>query len=161
MVDLFFAMIISIAHIYMILVILFNSYSIPFIIFSIFPFSVSGAVIAFVLHGVPMNFMGLVGIIGLSGILVNYAIILVSTSINNKSTDAKKAASSRFRPILLTTVTTVVGLLPSVYGIGGDVKTLVPVVIALSFGLVSGTFANLILLPLLLNKFKKLSEKAT
>ncbi|MCK5073895.1 MAG: efflux RND transporter permease subunit [Bacteriovoracaceae bacterium] len=154
MVDLFFAMIISIALIYMILVILFNSYSIPFIIFSVLPFGVSGAVIAFVLHSIPLNFMGLVGIIGLSGILVNDAIILVNTFLKNKSIDAKKAATSRFRPILLTTVTTVVGLLPSVYGIGGDVKTLVPVVIALSFGLISGTIANLVLLPLLLSKFR-------
>ena len=137
----------------MVLVILFNSYSVPFIIFSILPFGASGAVIAFVLHHVPLNFMGLVGIIGLSGILVNDAIILVSTFLKDKTFNAKEAAVARFRPILLTTVTTVAGLMPSVYGIGGDVKTLIPVVIALSYGLIVGTFANLILLPILLNKF--------
>ena len=155
---LLFAMIISISLIYMILVILFNSYAIPFIIFTILPFGATGAMVAFILHGVPMNFMGLVGIIGLSGILVNDAIILVSTYMQNKTINAKQAAISRFRPILLTTVTTVAGLLPSVYGIGGDVKTLVPVVIALSYGLLTGTLANLILLPLLLEKFKKLKN---
>ncbi len=156
--DLFFAMIISGIFIYMVLVILFNSYIVPFIIGVIVPFGISGAVLAFVSHSIPLNFMGLVGMIGLSGILVNDAIIMVTTFIKGDGFSAKQAAVSRFRPILLTTVTTVVGLLPSVYGIGGDVKSLVPVVLALSYGLISGTFANLILLPLVLEKMKSIKK---
>ena len=156
--DLIIAMAMSFAVIYMVITLLFNSYQIPFLILSTIPFGVGGALFAFSLHGIPLSFMGMVGIIGLSGILVNDSIILVSSFLNKTNRNAKEAALLRFRPILLTTVTTVMGLLPSVYGIGGDVKTLVPVVVAISYGLISGTLANLYFLPNVLSIWAQRKE---
>ena len=140
---------------------LFRSFSQPLIILAAVPFGLIGAFLAFVVHQVPLSFMGLVGIIGLSGVVVNDSIVMVDL-INKLSsklepgTGKTKAlkmiidgAEKRLRPVLLTTLTTVAALLPTVYGIGGDVSSLRPAVMALSYGILFATFLTLFLIPVL------------
>ena len=114
--------------------------------------------LAFKAHGMPLSFMGVIGIIGLSGVVVNDSVVMVSfinkVITTNKGQGSKyyiqkiaEGAKKRLRPIILTTLTTVAGLIPTAYGIGGDAKTLVPVVIAMAYGLLFATFLTLIFVP--------------
>ena len=106
----------------------------------------------------PLSFMGIIGIIGLSGVVVNDSVVMVSfinkviKSDRGQSTKyyiqkITEGAKKRLRPIILTTLTTVAGLMPTVYGIGGDAKTLVPVVLAMAYGLLFATLLTLIFVP--------------
>jgi len=99
-------------------------------------------------------------VVGLSGVVINDSIIMVSF-IKRKLQEHKnnpeyniidgvvKGAGLRLRPILLTTITTVVGLLPTVYGIGGSAMILMPTVLAMSYGLLFGTLLTLFFIPAL------------
>ena len=157
--DLKFSFLIAIILIYFLLLLLFKKSEQPLIVILTIPFGIIGVLLAFYFHGIPLSFMALVGIIGLSGVVVNDSVVMVAF-INklmkeNKSPDTKdklrndiaEGAKQRLRPIVLTTLTTVAGLLPSVYGIGGDVQSLVPAVMALSYGLIFATLVTLFLVP--------------
>ena len=156
--DLTYAFIIALVFIYFILALLFNSPSQPFIILVLLPFGVIGALIGFKIHGMPLTFMGLIGIIGLIGVIVNDNIVLV-TFINkifkeNKVSDKQAIISAiaegarvRLRPIILTTLTTVAGLVPTVFGWGGTSEMIQPVVVALCYGLIFATLLTLFFLP--------------
>ncbi|MDX9801945.1 MAG: efflux RND transporter permease subunit [Spirochaetia bacterium] len=155
--DLGFSFVIAIILIYFLLVLLFGKIEQPLIVILTIPFGIIGALLAFVFHNMPLSFMGLIGMIGLSGVVVNDSVIMVSF-INKLMKESAagtaklkewiaEGAKQRLRPIILTTVTTVAGLLPSVYGIGGDVKSLVPVVMAISYGLIFATIVSLFLIP--------------
>ena len=115
---------------------------------------------AFAIHRMPMSFVGGIGIVGLAGVVVNNGIIMVdlinrileSGNIKNKDDvfDAiVEGASERFRAIFLTTITTIFGLLPTVYGIGGRADLIVPIVMAMAYGLLFASLLTLILLPCL------------
>ncbi|MBN1498966.1 MAG: efflux RND transporter permease subunit [Spirochaetes bacterium] len=155
--DLSLAFLIAILFIYFLLFMLFNSPSLPFVVLLSIPFGITGALAAFTFHGIPLSFMGIIGIIGLSGVVVNDSVVMVDfinkLSIENKGkntnfiSDVITGAKQRLRPVILTTATTVAGLLPTVYGIGGDAKTLVPVVMAMAYGLLFATLITLILIP--------------
>jgi len=108
-----------------------------------------------------MSFLGLIGILGLGGVVVNNSLVMLKF-LNKKEDEIcsngerlelnhiADAAMLRFRPIILTTVTTVVGLLPSLYGLfGGRVDFLFPLLLALSWGLVFSSFITLFLIPAL------------
>lgn len=160
------AFILSIFAIYAILVILFNSYIIkPLCVLIAIPFGIGGIIISFFTHGQPISFLGLIGTLGLVGIIVNDSLIMVSylaahsKSDNNEPLDELiiKGALTRFRPVLLTTITTVAGLLPTIYGLGGTEPFLIPIVLAVAGGLVFGTAIILILVPLLYSLFHKLN----
>ncbi|TYB31159.1 MAG: efflux RND transporter permease subunit [Candidatus Mcinerneyibacterium aminivorans] len=142
--------------IYFLLVMLFNSISQPFMIMMAVPFGIVGALFAFYLHGIPLNFMGIIGIIGLSGVVVNDSVIMVdfinqvyreTETDQNIIMDIIDGAKQRFRPVVLTTVTTVAGLLPTVYGIGGSATMIVPTVMAIAYGLLFATLITLIFIP--------------
>ena len=154
------AFIMALVLIYCIVVILFRSFSQPLIILSVIPFGLIGVLLAFTAHGIPLSFMALIGVIGLSGVVINDSIIMVSfiNGVIKKNGNADSdtiidsiaaGARQRLRPIVLTTVTTVLGLLPTVYGIGGDAKILVPTVLAMSYGLLFATLLTLIFVPAL------------
>ncbi|MBT4551524.1 efflux RND transporter permease subunit [bacterium] len=146
--------------IYFILILLFNSLTQPLLILFIVPMGTIGGLLAFQAHQMPLSFMGIIGLIGLSGIIVNDGVVMINfiNSIRNKTTnlDTKTlyhiiaaGAKQRLRPVILTTLTTVAALMPTVYGLGGDVKSLVPVVMAIAYGLIFATFLTLLLLPCL------------
>ncbi|OED38247.1 hypothetical protein AB834_01025 [PVC group bacterium (ex Bugula neritina AB1)] len=142
--------------IYLILMILLDSYVQPFLILSVVPIGLMGVLIAFYLHGLPMSFLGLVGTLGMLGVLVNDSLIMVSQLNSAKKKHRKmdidilsEAAKLRFRPIVLTSVTTVVGLMPTTYGFGGYEPFLVPMVLSMSWGLVFATVGTLYVVPIL------------
>jgi multidrug efflux pump subunit AcrB len=152
------AFIIAILLIYFLLILLFKSLGQPIIILLTIPFGIIGVLLAFKAHGMPLSFMGIIGIIGLTGVVVNDSVVMVSfinrviKSDTGQSTKyyiqkITEGAKKRLRPIILTTLTTVAGLIPTVYGIGGDAKTLVPVVMAMAYGLLFATLLTLIFVP--------------
>jgi multidrug efflux pump subunit AcrB len=141
--------------IYMILASLFKSLTQPFIVMSAIPFAVIGVIFAFLLHGEPLSFLSFLGIIGLAGVVVNDSIVLVDCANqlkldnpNIKTYDLlMETGSIRLRAVILTTVTTVLGLLPTAYGIGGRDPFLVPMALAFGWGLAFATFITLIMVP--------------
>lgn len=117
-----------------------------------------GALVAFTAHGVPLSFMGIIGIIGLSGIVVNDSIVMVdfinkafagSSVSDRKEITAIIAAGARqrLRAVVLTTITTVAAVMPTVYGIGGSSQTIIPVVMAIAYGLLFATLITLVFTP--------------
>ena len=148
--------------IFAILVFLFKSYLRPLIIMMTIPLGLLGFSIAFatpVLSGYmdrtrPISFLALIGIIGLAGIIVNSGIVLISF-IDEMRAEGKlslneilvKASGMRLRAVLVTSLTTVSGLLPTAYGVGGSDPTLVPMTLAMAWGLVSGTILTLSFIP--------------
>jgi multidrug efflux pump subunit AcrB len=154
------AFLVAILLIYLILLVLFRSLTQPLLVLLVVPFGLAGALLSFTCHGIPMTFMGVIGMIGLSGVVVNDSVIMVSF-INRIIKESSvlnipqlyqlisKGARQRFRAIILTTLTTVAALLPTVYGIGGSAKTLIPVVMAMAYGLLFATSLTLLLIPAL------------
>jgi multidrug efflux pump subunit AcrB len=118
------------------------------------PLASIGVVIAFVVHNMmPVSFLGLIGFIGLSGVVVNDSIVLVDF-INNSRKKGMSALEAtiysgrrRFRAVWLTTLTTVFGLVPLVYGWGGHDMFLRPAATALGYGLIFGTVLVLFVVP--------------
>lgn len=155
--DLAKAILMVIFLIYAILAILFNSLTTPLIIMLTIPFGVIGIVLAFYLHGkVLFGFFAAVGALGLAGVVINDAIVLLvklrddfTAGENRAETYARIAgiAKTRLRAVILTTVTTVAGLLPTAYGFGGYDAMLADMMLALSWGLIFGTAITLILIP--------------
>ena len=151
------AFLIAILSIYLIIVALFRSFSQPLIIITIIPFGLLGALIAFALHRVPLSLFGIIGMIGLTGVVVNDSIIIVDF-INKLARDPNTNAQNviqlialgvkeRLRAVLLTTLTTLAGLFPTIYGFGGDVGILVPIVMAMGYGLLFATGLTLFITP--------------
>lgn len=156
--QLLFSFFIAFSFIYIILLLQFNRFIQPLMIMIIIPFGLIGVLLAFVVHRMPLSFMGVIGIIGLAGVVVNNGIIMVD--LINKIIDegvigGKKGAfnaivdgaKQRLRPIFLTTLTTIVGLLPTVYGIGGRADIIIPIVMALAYGLLFASVLTLVFLP--------------
>ncbi len=149
------AFIMALAAIFLILTTLFGSLSQPIVVMMAIPFGIIGVIWATFLHGMPISFFSMVGTIGLSGVVVNDSIVLVDFLNKSRAAglnvmDAAIAAGKRrFRAVWLTTLTTVCGLVPLVYGIGGSDKFLVPAAIALGYGLLFSTILILVLIPTL------------
>lgn len=154
----FLAFIGAMLAIYCVLVILFNSLWQPMVILSAVPFGLVGVFFAFFAHGIPLSFLGMIGILGLIGIVVNDSLIMVSY-INQlrkqKGGLTKaiivKAGRTRFRAVWLTTITTVFGMIPTIYGFGGYEPFVVPVVLAVAGGLIFATMIVLVLIPTLMS----------
>ena len=163
--QLAFSFAMAFIFVYIVLLLQLNRFIQPIMIMIIIPFGLIGVLLGFAIHRMPLSFMGVVGIIGLAGVVVNNGIILVD--LINKIIDegvegGKKGvakaivegAKQRLRPVFLTTVTTVVGLLPTVYGIGGRADIIIPIVMALAYGLLFASLLTLIFLPCMLKKFQ-------
>ena len=142
--------------IYLILLILFNSVTQPIMIMSTIPFALIGVILTLLAHGFPSNFMSMIGAVGLCGVVVNDSIVMVDFINNIKKkgvgvTNIKDAiisgAKIRLRPILLTTFTTVAGVLPTAYGFGGSDVYIQRLVLPIAWGLLFATLLTLILVP--------------
>lgn len=147
------AFVFALGSIFLILAAQFRSLTQPFVVMSAIPFGFIGVIWAFYAMDLPLSFLGFVGMIGLSGVVVNDSIVLVSF-INSAMANGKSAFEAalhagrrRFRAVWLTTLTTVFGLLPMVYGIGGMDKFLQPAGVALGYGLLFGTVIVLLFVP--------------
>ena len=144
--------------IYMLIALLFNSYSQPILVILSIPFALIGVVWAFFFHSETFSFFVLLGVLALVGVVVNDSLVMIShLNFIKKSQDKNSTsiqwiaagAKDRLRAVVLTTLTTLAGVLPLIYGFGGKDAFLQPMVMALGYGLLFGTFVTLILLPCL------------
>jgi multidrug efflux pump subunit AcrB len=151
------AFILAIFAIYILLVLLFNSFTQPALILAAVPFSIIGVVWAFFLHGDVLSFFAMLGTLALVGVIVNDSLVLVShlnylkEKEGNQYVDPKvwiiEGTKDRLRAVVLTTLTTLAGVLPLAYGIGGTDFILQPMALSLGYGLLFGTLMTLVLLP--------------
>ena len=146
--------VLAIICIYAILVLVFDSFLRPMLIISTIPLGLLGFSVAFYFHDRPISFMALIGIIGLAGIIVNSGIVLISfiDELREKggmelNEILSKASGMRLRAVLVTSLTTISGLFPTAYGIGGSEAMLIPMTLAMAWGLTSGTFLTLVWVP--------------
>lgn len=150
---------IALFAIYALLAVQFRSYSQPAIVMSAIPFGIVGAVIGHVLMGYIMgttfnlSILSLFGIVALSGVVVNDALIMIDL-INRErkvgielSQVLRDCATRRFRPIMLTTLTTFAGLLPMILEKSLQARFLIPMAISLAFGVLFATAITLLLVP--------------
>ncbi len=142
----------AILTIYFILATVFKSYTQPFIIMIAIPFSFLGAIIGHFILGFSFNLMSGFGIIALTGVAVNDSLVLIDCINKNlKSMPLKEAlidaSQRRMRPILLTSITTVVGMTPVLFESSAQAKFLIPMVTSLVFGISFATLLILILIP--------------
>ncbi len=148
------ALILSLMGIFAIMVFIFNSFLRPFIIMTTIPLGLIGVSVSFYFHNRPMSFLAMIGVIGLGGIIVNSGIVLISF-IEELKKEGKlslheilvKSSGMRLRAVLVSSLTTISGLLPTAYGIGGSDSMLVPMTMAMAWGLTSGTFLTLVWVP--------------
>ena len=129
---------------------LFNSFRESFMLLSVIPFSFLGVMVGHMLLDVNIGLPSLIGILGLSGVVINDGIIMLITLKAAKSIeDIYTLSAKRFRPIVLTSVTTLVGLSTLIFFPTGQAVIFQPLAIALGFGLAWGTILNLLYLPVL------------
>ena len=140
--------------VYVLLAVPFKSYLQPLIIMSAIPFGFTGAVIGHLVMGMNLAVLSIIGIVALSGVVVNDSLVMVDFINRYKREDGKSnleaamaAGQRRFRPILLTSVTTFVGLFPLLIEKSVQAKFLVPMAISLAFGVLFATLITLILVP--------------
>jgi len=149
--------------IYVILAWLFMSYFQPLVVMLVVPFSLVGVIWGHLLLGYDLTFLSLIGFVALSGIVVNDSLILVEfyNKMRNKGQtvrDAMVAAGkARLRAILLTTITTVLGLTPLILERSFQAKFLIPMAISIAVGLISATVLILIVLPCVMVIFDDLA----
>ena len=141
---------------FVIILLTFRSVSQTIAVFMLIPFGLIGAAWGHWLMDFQMSLFSFMGILALVGVLVNDALVFVTTyNVNLKNGDSVydaiyNAGLSRFRPILLTTVTTVAGLMPLIFEKSRQAQFLIPVAISIAFGLLLVTVIILIILPILL-----------
>ncbi|MFW5887872.1 MAG: efflux RND transporter permease subunit, partial [Bacteriovoracia bacterium] len=148
------AMMLALIAIFAILVFVFKSYLRPIIIMTTIPLGLFGFAVAFYLHERPTSFLALIGIVGLAGIIVNNGIVLISF-IEDLRRDTQwslhkifvKASGMRLRAVVVTSLTTMGGLFPTAYGIGGNDTILIPMTLAMAWGLAGGTLLTLLWVP--------------
>lgn len=139
--------------IYVILAWLFSSYFQPLVVMLVVPFSLVGVIWGHLLLGYDLTFLSLIGFVALSGIVVNDSLILVEfyNKMREKGQSVRDsmiaAGKARLRAILLTTITTVLGLTPLILERSFQAKFLIPMAISIAMGLISATVLILIVLP--------------
>jgi len=157
MLDLAIISVIALIGVYFLLVLLFDSIWQPLMVIVAIPFAVTSVIIAFALHQEPLGFLAMTGLIGLAGVVVNDSLVLVNHAnelLKNRFKESvheivAQAAANRLRAIVLTTLTTVAGLLPLAYGFGGSDAYMSPMALALGYGLFFATPLTLVLVPCL------------
>jgi multidrug efflux pump subunit AcrB len=144
----------------------FRSYLQPLLIFLVIPFGVIGAIFGHAIMGLPITLFSFFGLVALTGVVVNDSIVLIDF-INRRVREGMPidealldAGRRRFRPVLLTTVTTVVGLLPILLETSFQAQVLIPMANSLSFGLMLATVLVLILVPVCYRIFHNWSPDA-
>lgn len=149
------AFIIAVALIFFILAAQFGSLTQPFVVMATIPLGIIGVIWTFYLHGMPLSFLAMFGVIGLTGVVINEANVLV-TFTNNARQDGMSAIDAtvhacqrRFRAVWMTTLGAVVGLVPLAYGIGGLDEFLQPAALALGYGQMFSSFLTLFFVPAL------------
>ncbi|MFK8067278.1 MAG: efflux RND transporter permease subunit [Gammaproteobacteria bacterium] len=156
--------------IYALLAIPLKSYLQPIVVMLVIPFSLVGAILGHMLLGMSLSIMSAMGILALAGVVVNDSLVLVDW-INRRKAEGVKiteavrmAGSARFRPILLTSITTFAGLAPLIWEKSTQAQFLIPMAVSLGFGILYATLLSLILVPtgyLILNDLQTLFNRST
>ena len=139
--------------IYVLLAVPLGSYTQPFVIMSVIPFGAVGAVLGHWLMGWDVVFFSILGIVALSGVVVNASLVMVHTVNRRRSAGTpfmqavKSAGLLRFRPIVLTSVTTYIGLLPLMFEAAVPARPLIPMAISLGYGVLYASIMTLFLVP--------------
>lgn len=139
--------------IFILLAVQFNSLWQPFVVMTSIPLGLIGVLLAFWIHGEPKSFLGLMGMVGLAGVVVNNAIVLVDFINEGRRQGMKKlesiiqAGRLRFRPVLLTSITTIFGLVSLAYGFWGSDPFLRPMALAFVWGILFSTILTLVAIP--------------
>lgn len=163
--NLSFALLLSVILVYMVMASQFESLIHPFTILLTIPLAGVGAVWAFFILGMSLNIMAYIGIIMLAGIAVNDSIILVD-AINQFKAAGKSlrdsiisAGENRIRPIIMTSITTILALLPLTIGFGESAALRSPMAIAVIAGLITSTLLTLVVIPCVYYVFESISCK--
>ena len=145
----------------------FKSYMQPVIIMAAIPFGLVGAIIGHAIMGFPITIISFFGIVALSGIVVNDSLILIDF-INSRARQGEQivdaviaSGKSRFRPVLLTSVTTIAGLFPLLLETSFQAQFLIPMAISLCFGLVVATLLTLVYVPSLYMIVKDITDSSS
>ncbi len=161
--SLMFGFVIAILAMYMLLTLEFSSYMQPLIILAIVPFGFIGAALGHVVMGLEFTMLSMFGMIALTGVVVNDSIVLVDF-INHRVEDGRplaeallEAGQRRFRPVVLTSITTVAGLTPMLLETSFQGQVLIPMATSLAFGLLVATALILILVPTFYSIYGRLS----
>ncbi|MEP3264977.1 MAG: efflux RND transporter permease subunit, partial [Hyphomicrobiales bacterium] len=154
--DLRIGVVVALVFIYIILAWMFGSYIMPLAVMMIIPFGVVGAVVGHYLLGFKLTILSFVGMLGLSGILVNDSLILVSRFQERRAEGddlfeaATGASRDRLRAVLLTSLSTIGGLTPLMFETSRQAQFLLPMVITIVFGLAYATLLVLFMVPALI-----------
>ncbi|HVK60446.1 MAG TPA: efflux RND transporter permease subunit, partial [Bdellovibrionales bacterium] len=149
------AMLLSVVAILGILVVVYRSYGQSFLVLSTIPLGLAGVSYVFWIAGIPLSFMALIGVIGLGGVVVNASIVLVSFINDARKAEPNRPLSEvvsevtalRFKAVFITNATTIMGLIPTAYGIGGNDPFLMPLTLAMSWGLLVGSALAIVWVP--------------
>lgn len=164
--ELMFGFILALVLIYMVMASLFESLLDPFIVMFSVPLALIGITLVLLLTNTTFNIQSYIGIIMLAGIVVNNAILLVDTANHIRREDrlpARKAIEEagrrRMRPILMTALSTVLGLLPMAIGLGEGGETQAPLARAVVGGMLSSTLITLVVIPVVYSLFEERQRK--
>ena len=165
--SLLLALVLSIVLVYMVMASQFESLLHPFTILLTIPLALVGAVLMFLVTGITVNIMGIIGMVMLAGIAVNNSIILVDRIGQLKEsglslTDAiAEAGQQRIRPILMTSLTTILALVPMALGLGDGASLSSPMAIAVIGGLFTSTLLRLVVIPCVYYVFESAKIRIT
>ena len=146
-------LLIALIIIFAMLAIPLNSYIQPIVIMAAIPFGLVGAVIGHIIMGYSLSVLSLFGVVALSGVVVNDSLVLINFANRRRlkgmaAIDAiQEAAIQRFRPVMLTTLTTFGGLAPMIFETSRQAKFLIPMAVSLGYGILFATLITLIIVP--------------
>ncbi len=158
-------MVYALAMIYLVLAWLFNSYGWPLVVMAAIPFGLIGAILGHWLLNIDLTILSLFGFFGLSGIVVNDSIILVSfyKQLRESGLETKtaivEAAGQRLRAVLLTSLTTIAGLTPLLFETSLQAQFLIPMAVSISFGLAFATVLVLVVIPAMLSVHESVRDR--
>lgn len=151
--DMYSVLVISLAIIFFILAALFRSLLDPFVIMLAIPFAIVGVIVGHILFDYNLQFLSMIGFLALTGIVVNDSLILIDFVKKRRAQGLESleavidAGRVRVRPILLTTITTFLGISPLIFFASGQTAFLSPMAVSLGFGLIFATVLILVVLP--------------
>jgi multidrug efflux pump subunit AcrB len=153
---------------YLLLAVPLRSYLQPFLVVMMaIPFGFTGALLGHLFMGMPMSMVSMMGMVALSGVVVNDSLVLVAAANRfrrehgqDRFTAAMSAAHQRFRPVILTSLTTFGGLAPMIFETSVQARVLVPMAVSLGFGVLFSTLVVLLLVPTLFAMVEGLREWA-
>ena len=158
-------LLIGLGLMYVVLAWVFASWSLPLIVMAIIPLALVGALLGHWALGLNLTMLSLFGLFGLSGIVVNNAIILVAFYRHQRhkglaiDTALNEAVVQRVRAVLLTSLTTIGGLLPLLFETSLQAQFLIPMAVSIAFGLAFSTLLVLAVIPVLLSYLERLRER--